>query len=314
MSYDSKLVDLLDEYFLIDSKSVEIWFKKVVIAVKQSDLDAERHSKAFGIIRLMLMNENDKIVSYGKILSYLIYKEDRFGAKNLKEYAEIVDNNISVTEEQGCKNKTDEFYVKKKIGTFYIQQAHRKLISFELNVEEKLGVWLDLRNIASRSSRRALDHYSGKIVRLFRDDEVKLELFERLIDSNMLQKYTEIQNIRRIEDKRDQVECKIKNSLDVKFVGLVGLLIILAEKDCINTLNEITSLIFESSEPFNSNIFKYYLIEAVIFLILETRELNAKYDIYNGILKHVNRIQDCNLNKQSFTKLKELFEIIKLLG
>ncbi|ORD94264.1 hypothetical protein ECANGB1_969, partial [Enterospora canceri] len=284
MSYDSKLVDLLDEYFLIDSKSVELWFKKVVIVVKQSDLDAERHSKAFGIIRLMLMNENDKMVSYGKILSCLIYKEDRFRAKNMKEYAEIVDNSISVSEEQGCKDKTDEFYVKKKIGTFYIQQAHRKLISSELDVEEKLGVWLDLRNIASRSSRRALDQYSGKIVRLFRDDEVKLELFERLIDSNMLQKYTEIQNIRRIEDKRDQVECKIKNSLDVKFVGLVGLLIVLAEKDCINTLNEITSLIFETSEPFNSNIFKYYLIEAVIFLILETRELNAKYDIYNGIL------------------------------
>ena len=94
---------------------------------------------------------------------------------------------------------------------------------------------------------------------------------------------------------------------------MAGLLIELINKNCIVTACDIIDLIFTTEQNYKKNEFKFYLIRAVTFTIIEIQSSQNKYDIYNNLINNLYTLDKCTFNSQCTKSITELYSILKIL-
>ena len=324
MSYDNTIINLGMEYYITQDDKKEAWFQKMVNLIKNTTLDKEQHSVLFDIIKILLCEANVTFQIYGKILAYLVYKEDRFNIVNSVEYKKYVCATSDNTVQKNIEHKYG-VYIPKYNTSIFIQQAYRNLKKSDISLDEELQIWMDLRIIAKNSSIRALNHFSIKIIELFlhSNDEhngyniehlnILYEEYKKKITSNFTiyndnyDKYAVITQVNNIKNYSKF------NILELKWIGLAGLLIELINKNCIVTACDINDLIFTTEQNYKKNEFKFYLIRAVTFTIIEIQSSQNKYDIYNNLINNLYTLDKCTFNSQCTKSITELYSILKIL-
>lgn len=323
MQYDNRIINLGMEYYVTQNDKKEIWFRKMVNLIKNTTLDREQHKILFDIIKLLLCETNVTFQIYGKILAYLVYKEDRFDIVNSMEYKKYVCNANNNDAEKNIEHKYG-VYIPKYNESMFIQQAYRNLQKSNISFNEELQIWLDLRTIAKNSSIKALNHFSIKIVELFLHNNeydncdveclnILYEEYKKRFISNFTT-YNNDYNKYAVIVRSDNAESYSKfNILELKCIGLAGLLIELINKNCVITACDIINLIFTTEENYKKNEFKFYLIRAVTFTIIEIQHFQNKYDIYNNLINNIYSLEKCTFNSQCTKSITELYSILKIL-
>lgn len=281
--YDTTFIDMCNKY-LIDNDNAE----EIIKYVNGHELDKEQHAHVNSVIKLMLLNKNNEIEFYGKVLSFVLYKEDIFGIAESDRYKQIIkQKDNEENNEDSTETHRPTLYIRQKCDVFYIQQAIRILKDEKIDKKEKMNIWANMEFIVKQSTYDACVRYAEEIVDLFlKDCNYVIEIEEtscyfaekykkallaqkniqNLIETNIQQNTLrlELDNLDRNQEK-GKISLKKIKILDVKCVFLVKLLVSLFKKTCFKTVCNISDKIFVDDNTYAYNALRYYLIESVTF-------------------------------------------------
>ena len=278
----------------------------------------------------MITDKNKERCIYGKILCSFLYKKDEFNIYDTIEYKNIckmLEINEKTVENNEEESSDEEDCAEEAKDINFIQQALRELKDESNKRSLKFDIWMKMGQIIKNSTVKACERFSKEIVDLFMDDNMylfemkrsKISAYKKYNERFILENKQIYKAINILEDKNaviinDIIEKNKKPScIRVKTLGLCQMLIELYYKRCFISLRSILNEIFIAHKSFSSNEFKFYLIDCVIFLVIEIGQDEFRYELYAYLVKKMENLSMCKINQQCFDKIKELYDVLKLL-
>lgn len=312
---EEEFFEIYKRFFLLEPFEVDEWFRGALKCLKDAELSHITHKHSFDLIKLLLTDKNEKVKTYGKIMSYVLYKEDQFQIKGSSEYKEIMreisrENGASIEEETPEKTSIPTRMIKLKavFEAIYIQQVCKILTDSSKTLFQKRMVWGQLDYIIKISSVSGIRRNFMKIIEFY---EKHREL--ALLPTNCAENPHSDKNISPDKNPVDGVTDLVLVSNDVmkaEDVPLGMILLVLVKRKCNDCIIQVLDYIFEPTESITRAIFRFRLMNAIHFMFLNIKGHISSLELMDAFLSKLPDAEKSNFDITSVRKLKSIYDIL----